>query len=659
MQEQDEDLVQIIRELQEAKGRGEVFDPSRLAEKIEVLGPSIELSSLRSNIIAEVVETIGVSWDEMFGRLLLFRDKHQHCRVPYNFEDRRLRKWVSHQRSFARQGTLLSFRKKRLDQIGFDWNPHETFWEEGFRHLKSYKERCGHCRVPLDHQEEGFPLGAWSRTQRARKRLIPTERRERLEALGFTWGLLEADWEAGISYLKVYKERMGHCRVPIDHKENGFNLGQWVNNQRRLKAQITVERRERLDALGFDWNVHETYWEEGYNYLKRYKERVGNCMVPQKHNENGFALGRWVSIQRRELSMSEQRRRKLDALGFVWDVLADRWEEGFRHLENYKERWGHCRVPVTYKQDGFGLGTWVRVQRYDKSMPVKSRQRLDDLGFVWDDPLEKAWEKGFNYLKIYKEREGDCLVPASHKENGFSLGQWVSRQRGEKPQMPVERRQCLDALGFVWNALADRWEEGFRNLKIYKERNGHCRVPADYKQDGYALGNWTRIQRRDKNKMSVEHRQRLDELGFVWDPFETDWAEGFRYLTIYNEREGHCRVPAKHKENGFGLGSWVHVQRSKADILSASRRQQLDGLGFDWDPFETDWAEGLRYLTIYREREGHCRVPPKHIENGFCLGQWVRNRRQKKQTLSEARQQQLHELEFVWKPPKGPQPTRR
>src|SRR5262249_15050234 len=79
MQEQDEDLVQIIRELLEAKGRGEIFDPRRLSEKIEVIGPSIELSSLRSNICAEIVDTIGVSWDQMFGRLLLFRDIHEHC----------------------------------------------------------------------------------------------------------------------------------------------------------------------------------------------------------------------------------------------------------------------------------------------------------------------------------------------------------------------------------------------------------------------------------------------------------------------------------------------------------------------------------------------------------------------------------------------------
>jgi predicted helicase len=63
LQEQDEEVIEIIRDLQEAKGRGEVFDPRRLAGKISILGPTIELSRLSSNIFAEVVDRIGVSWD--------------------------------------------------------------------------------------------------------------------------------------------------------------------------------------------------------------------------------------------------------------------------------------------------------------------------------------------------------------------------------------------------------------------------------------------------------------------------------------------------------------------------------------------------------------------------------------------------------------------
>jgi predicted helicase len=208
MREQDEDLVQIIRELQEAKGRGEVFDPRRLLEKIEVIGPPIELSALRSNICAEVVDRVGVSWDEMFGRLLLFRDAHGHCRVPLAYKDKKLGKWVQHQRSFANKGTLLPFRKRRLDNIGFDWDRHETDWEEGFRYLTMYKEREGDCLAPVDHEENGFRLGVWIRTQRRNADAMSTSRRERLDELGFGWDPPhEAGWAEDLRYLTIYKER--------------------------------------------------------------------------------------------------------------------------------------------------------------------------------------------------------------------------------------------------------------------------------------------------------------------------------------------------------------------------------------------------------------------------------------------------------------------
>jgi predicted helicase len=86
-QEQDDDLIEIVRELQEAKGRGEVFNPKRLAEKVEVLGPTIELSQLKVNIFAEIVERIGVSWDEYFGCLKTYREREGHCRVPQTHQE--------------------------------------------------------------------------------------------------------------------------------------------------------------------------------------------------------------------------------------------------------------------------------------------------------------------------------------------------------------------------------------------------------------------------------------------------------------------------------------------------------------------------------------------------------------------------------------------
>jgi len=99
-------------------------------------------------------------------------------------------------------------------------------------------------------------MGQWVGELRKRKdRLLP-ERRARLDALGFVWDEIEAKWEEGFQSLQRYHEREGHCRVPSTHCEQGYQLGQWVNRQRRAQATLSPERRARLDALGFVWKVH-------------------------------------------------------------------------------------------------------------------------------------------------------------------------------------------------------------------------------------------------------------------------------------------------------------------------------------------------------------------------------------------------------------------
>jgi hypothetical protein len=55
-----------------------------------------------------------------------------------------------------------------------------------------------------------------------------------------------------------------------------------------------------------------------------------------------------------------------------------------------------------------------------------------------------------------KEREGDCLVPHKHRENGFPLGQWVAKQRNNKDALSEGRRQGLETLGFVWRLRQGR-----------------------------------------------------------------------------------------------------------------------------------------------------------------------------------------------------------
>ena len=104
-------------------------------------------------------------------------------------------------------------------------------------------------------------------------------------------------------------------------------------------------------------------------------------------------------------------------------------------------------------------GAGVNVQRNTRdTMPRERKRRLDAIGFVWDT-RESLWEEGFAALKKFQIREGHCLVPTPHVEGTFKLGAWVGEQRQHRDTMSAERKQRLNAIGFVWNPHERAWEK--------------------------------------------------------------------------------------------------------------------------------------------------------------------------------------------------------
>jgi Helicase associated domain len=314
--------------------------------------------------------------------------------------------------------------------------------------------------------------------------------------------------------------------VPQYYKtKDGYGLGQWVSIQRSTKNAMSPNRRQPLEALlGWSWNRFADKWEEGFAHLKEFSDQEGHCRVQVSYKTaEGYPLGQWVSVQRATMdTMDVDRRQRLEALpGWSWAVHLDKWEEGFSHLQEFSDREGHCRMSALYKTKGaYRLGQWVSVQRSSKdTMEFGRRQRLEALpGWVWD-PFSDKWEEGLSQLKEFLERGGHSRVPKGYRtDDGYRLGQWVSGQRATKDIMDVDRQQRLEALpGWSWNTLADKWEEGCSRLKVFCEREGHCRVPKKYRTDGYRLGQWVSVQRATMDTMDVDRRQRLEALpGWVW-----------------------------------------------------------------------------------------------------------------------------------------------
>ena len=398
MLEQDEDLVDVIRELRQEKGEGKSFKPRRLAEKIEVIGPSIALQELRRAVSVAVVDRLGINWDEMYGCLLAYVEEHREARVPAGHvtnDGRKLGRWIVNQRS-RRDGLSLN-RQQQLERLrGWTWDHLSEAWENGYRSLKAYSEESGNVRVPQDLvTRNGFRLGQWVSVQRLSRESMPMERRIRLEHLnGWSWDGRDAAWEEGFIQLQRYCDEKSNALVPQDLvTRNGFRLGQWVSVQRLSRESMPMERRIRLEHLnGWSWDGRDAAWEEGFIQLQRYCDEKRSSRVPLDYRtKEGFKLGAWVNTQRaKEDRLSPDRRIRLEKLA-AWSYapFSDAWDLGYQHLLRFITENGHGRVPAKYEtSQGFKLGRWVANQRHlgnRKKMPDERRRRLDSLkGWVWN-----------------------------------------------------------------------------------------------------------------------------------------------------------------------------------------------------------------------------------------------------------------------------------
>ena len=96
--------------------------------------------------------------------------------------------------------------------------------------------------------------------------------------------------------------------------------------------------------------------------------------------------------------------------------------------------------------------------------------------------------------------------------------------------------------------------------------------------DEFNLGGWSYHQRQNKDELSDERLQRLNELDFIWDPHGSNWEKGYEYLIKFKQQEGHCEVPQKNVVDGFQLGHWLDRQFSNKK-LPVERIKRLADLG--------------------------------------------------------------------------------
>ncbi|MCD7812946.1 MAG: Helicase associated domain protein [Lachnospiraceae bacterium] len=477
-------------------------------------------------------------------------------------------------------------------------------------------------------------------------------------------GLVEGEMQLVTSYYRSLGE---DSRIVNEH----FRIIDEVKNCREIFNKLN-------DTLSASWDLM-------FGLAKAYYEEHGNLEMSSSYaTEDSYPLGLWVATQRGARNgathghLTEERIRKLDSIGMVWESFQDRlWEKNYAAAKAYSEAHGNLDVRWNYvTEEGIPLGEWLSsIRTFEKAgarqkyLTKERKKMLDDIGMIWGK-TDYFWERNYEAAADYYREHGNLDVPATYvNAGGIKLGNWLYRLRKEqkksktnpetKPTLTNDQIRRLDEIGMVWTKVNEsKWDKGYQAAKEYVSVHGDLLVPARYvTEDGFSLGNWICNQRQahQSGKLSRPRTEKLDAIGMVWQA--DSWESRLELVKKWYRENGTLAIPQNTVVDGVWIGKWLITQKKALEEgkLSQKQAEQLSELPLDgMASASAHWNEMYRDAKEYSVNRGSIAKVPRGYRgrSGGNLNVWVLNQRRTRRAgkLSEEKIRLLDEIGFVWEP---------
>ncbi|MFI9549779.1 Helicase associated domain protein [Streptomyces sp. NPDC052016] len=391
-----------------------------------------------------------------------------------------------------------------------------------------------------------------------------------------------------------------------------------------------------------------------------------------------------------------------------------------RVVEQLAEQQARSRVRGVQSRSGSEEGEGAASDRSDRlsvparellkfSTPRDPAQLAAFINLRVLNPEHTHWRRGIEAAVLYARKHGDLKVPFTYRVPGrddpeaeaevwptsladFPLGQWIADNRRfyARGDMDEDRARQLEKLGMIWSHYDVAWEEGLAAARGWAAEAGHLLAPLDATYKGYRVGIFLKnvraaARRAAENEqrraeglpvpsaagaLSEERREQLEEIDPSWCPtWPVEWQRCFHLTRLHLDEGGALPTePGTVVHQGEDLGRWVRAQRLGWDKLTTVQQWKCEHI-LGIEPATEDekpkprrtqadkWAMNFAAAKQFYEREGHLRVPRKHIERivdkdqeqrELRLGAWVSNQRSRAATLSPERMEQLSNIGMRW-----------
>jgi superfamily II DNA or RNA helicase/biotin operon repressor len=468
MQEQDDVLDDRIHYLLATGKKTKGFNDAIIRQRIEVTGPAVALDKLRRAIAVKCLDHIGRHWDTMVQKLLLFKKRYGHLRVPREAKKpwHDLAKWVWLVRQNKRIGTLSSVRVAELEAIGFDWRVEGQTLNDttDLLNAKEFKDASGLTGI-YRYRKRGLvkPVGFASTTAGISAFYHPRQIAELNKKLGITLSnterlLNERQFAkaCGTSRISLYRKRgliapVGYAFAgphvsayyhPRQVMELRKSLGVTLSNTTGLLTAVDFGRKARLTEINA--------------YRKRGLIKPVGWAITQS-GLCAFFHPRQIPPLKRRLGIT------IESAKGLLSEKAFRTATGLSRIAIYRE--AKLIKPVGYAIEGSRLAAYYRLSQ--------AKQLRGKLGLTLNNTKgllnEFQFRQAVGLTKIAAYRKSGLIKPV-----GYAMAEGSRCSAYYHPKQVQELRKALGiTLADTGGLLSEnkfRMQSGFSNLTAYLKR---------------------------------------------------------------------------------------------------------------------------------------------------------------------------------------------
>ena len=339
---------------------------------------------------------------------------------------------------------------------------------------------------------------------------LTDRQKQLLEAIDIVWDA-STTWEKYYKALKRYYAEMHDTNPPTTFFWGPLNLGYWVGAVRKGKIKLTDEQKKLLEELKFDWNYRSI---QGTSFPEQATLYYFNIWFDAENRKrlDGIEFDIYMEIGKEKIAVE-------------YDGVA--WHRGAKKLENDNKKDKYC------KDNHIKL---IRIR--EEGLPITKSA----INYVFPKPF--AIEDFDEVLRrIFREQLGNPLITIDTRDQGLKI---------------------LKGYRKLEDIVINRH---IKELKEYKEKYKSF-PPSNKKHNGlYGVMLYLRRIRKGQSHglLTRENIAELDSIGFIWEPNNVAWENGYNHALEYYESHNH-RLDVQNKyvsPDGYKLGNWLFNQRQR------------------------------------------------------------------------------------------------